>query len=87
MSIKHIVSVFALLGMIIPVAFLVFGRPLAPNWIIYLWPSSIFLLGTSGHEESFQSKIIIAIAIGVNVVVYISISWIVGKLVMAMSKP
>ena len=73
--------------MIIPVAFLVFARPVAPNWILYLWPSSIILLGTSGHEESFQSKIIMAVAIGVNVVVYTLIGWIVGKIVMAMSKP
>jgi hypothetical protein len=86
MSLKKIAAIFALLGLIIPVAFLVFRNPLFPNWVIYLWPSSIFLLATSGHEKSFQAIIILVVSIAVNVLVYLFIGWIVGKLVTAFTR-
>jgi len=86
MSVKQFVGVFSALGLIVPIAFLIFGKPLFPNWVTCLWPSSIFLLGTSGHEKSFQAIIILVVAIGVNILLYTSIGWIIGKLVTSMAR-
>jgi hypothetical protein len=75
---------FGLLGLLIPVAFLIFRNPLFPNWVIYFWPSSIFLLATDGHEKSLQAFLILVVAVIVNVLVYLFAGWVISRLVSAM---
>ena len=86
MSPKIFAVSFALLGLLVPAAFLIFRNPLFPNWVTYVWPSSIFLLATSGHEKSFQAFIILVVAVAVNVLVYMLVGWIIGRLVTALAR-
>lgn len=77
---------FGLLGLMIPVAFLIFRNPLFPNWVTYFWPSSIFLLATDGHERTVQAFIILIAAVAVNVLIYLFAGWIIGRFVSAISR-
>ena len=77
---------FGLLGLLIPVAFLIFRNPLFPNWVTYFWPSSIFLLATDGHEKSLQAFLILVVAVIVNILLYLLAGWIIGRIVFAMSR-
>jgi len=71
MNFFRTLAMVGLLGAFVSVAFLIFRNPLFPNWVIYFWPSSIFLLATSGQEQSFQAYVILAVAISLNVLLYI----------------
>jgi hypothetical protein len=37
---------------------------------VVVWPSSVFLLATCGHEDTLQGWIIVAISVGANAVPY-----------------
>ena len=40
---------------------------------ILLWPTSIMLMATDGHEHTFGAYLVIAISIAANAVVYVSV--------------
>jgi len=61
---------FSITGLLVPIAFLMFKNPLFPNWVIYLWPSSIFLMATDGHERTYQAFSILILSIIVNIILY-----------------
>lgn len=43
---------------------------LFPTWTVYIWPSSIFLMATDGHECEPISCLVAAISVGANAALY-----------------
>jgi hypothetical protein len=62
-------------------AHLAFGIVFA-TWTIWIWPSSILLLGTAGHERSGFSLMTVAIAVLLNGAIYLVLALILWKLVL-----
>ena len=89
MKLRFVVLVGALLGAILPVgsqvsatfADRVFSSRLAS---VYLWPSSIWLLATDGHEQEFGSYVAVWISALANVLLYALLAtllWLLLRLI------
>jgi hypothetical protein len=74
--VRTILLIFGSVGLIIPLAIMLFFSRAIPSWTTFLWPSSIFLGATIEREWAFSSIVIIGISIAVNVILYVLIAFL-----------
>lgn len=74
-SVRRWAWTFAAIGIAVPLLyFIIFfaGRTQISNWTpwVALWPTSLLLLGTAGHEHSAGAAVVIILSIAMNAVMY-----------------
>lgn len=55
------------------------------SWTIWIWPSSIFLLGTAGAERTGFSVILMAAAVLINGLLYAGLAFVLQKVLLGRS--
>jgi hypothetical protein len=65
----------AVLGVIVPIASMIYVSSLAfriaPEWMLFVWPSHIMLMATENLGHSPQAFAILGMSIGANVLLYV----------------
>jgi len=81
---RHVVALFAGLGLLAPAAVLFIGGYLkwGGDWLIVFWPSALTLLGDRFRPPT-QFEVIIewAVAIGINVLLYAIVGMVIWGVV------
>lgn len=75
-----LVLILATIGLVVPISSIMATKHfhiLYPSWIIYVWPSSIFLMATDGFENTTYSTVITMISVAVNMGLYCTVGFIV----------
>jgi hypothetical protein len=52
------------------------------SWTLWIWPSSVFLIGTAGAEHSSFAIMTLAIAILLNGIIYLGVAFVFWKLIL-----
>jgi hypothetical protein len=53
------------------------------SWTLWIWPSSIFLLGTAGAERTSFAIMLMAVAVFINGLLYAGLAFVLWKLLLA----
>lgn len=53
------------------------------SWTLWIWPSSIFLLGTAGAERTSFAMVLMAVAVLINGLLYAGLAFVLWKLLLA----
>ncbi len=53
------------------------------SWTLWIWPSSIFLLGTAGAERTTFAVMLMAVAVLINGLLYAGLAFVLWKLLPA----
>ena len=79
-----------ILGIIVPLAIMLCFHlrifRLEPDWLLFVWPTSIMLLATDSLGYSLEAFGILAVSIGYNVILYVVTFvavWCVGWVIQA----
>jgi len=71
-------GVSAVLGLVVPILWFQVNNPI---WMLPLWPTSILLMATDGHEKEMGSYVLVAISAFMNVLLYTCIGGLGMKLI------
>ena len=75
-KLRHVLPVAMILGVTVAITIYlaVSGGGLAPDEIIYLWPSAIMLMATETLGQSVEAYLILAASVALNGVLYTCIA-------------
>ena len=87
-KLRHVLTVATILGITVAITIYlaVSGGGLAPDEVIYVWPSAIMLMATETLGQSIEAYLILAASVALNGVLYMCIAlvawlpfWLLGS--------